>query len=58
MKLCKRSIKVEKHQLVKIYPQMLAISDQYKKDSFVPYVKEVKVLEEPKNLDLVIKPET
>lgn len=41
VKLCKQSMKVEKHQLVKIYPQMLAISGQYKKESFLPIVKEI-----------------
>jgi hypothetical protein len=51
-------MKVEKHQLVKIYPQMHALSGQYKKESFFPIVKEVESLLEPKNLDLIIKPET
>ena len=58
VKLCKQSMKVEKHQLVKIYPQMLAISGQYKKESFLPIVKEVDSLLEPTNLDLIIRPET
>jgi hypothetical protein len=37
---------------------MLALSGQYKKESFLPIVKEVESLLEPKNLDLIIKPKT